>query len=110
MQTSLLGLAGLEPLLAVGLVLGGILVATSWASKRLRGGAGARTSVALTGQHAVHVIELDGERMLIGTGPSGAPRLLARLPAKVAGEVGETAEGSGSWLERVLAQWETMRG
>ena len=22
----------------------------------------------------------------------------------------EAAEGSGSWLERVLAQWETMRG
>ncbi|MFV8749219.1 hypothetical protein ACNOYE_01580 [Nannocystaceae bacterium ST9] len=104
----LVGLADLEPLFTVGLTLGAALLGTSWIAKRMRAGAGARQSVALTGQHAVHVVELEGERLVIGTGPSGAPRLIARLPAL---EVPPTpAAPPSNWLDRWIAQWGTMRG
>jgi hypothetical protein len=36
-------------------------------------------TVALTGQHTLHVVEFDGRRMVIGTGPSGAPRFVCDL-------------------------------
>lgn len=38
-------------------------------------------SIALTGQHAVHVVEAAGQRLVIGTGPGSAPSLLCRLDA-----------------------------
>ena len=78
----LVGLADVQALLYVAAILAALLTGLSWLSKRTRSLGGARASVALTGQHAVHVVELDGERLLIGTGPSGAPRLLTRLPAR----------------------------
>ncbi len=76
-----------DPLLFVGAVLLGLLALLSVLSKRARGVAGARESVALTGQHAVHVVEIAGRRLLLGTGPSGAPRVLAEL-----GELEQRAE------------------
>lgn len=33
----------------------------------------------LSPEHAVHVVELDGRRWLVGTGPSSAPAVLAEL-------------------------------
>jgi hypothetical protein len=95
----LVGFADVQPLLSVAAILGALLIGSSWLSKRVRAMAGARSSVALTGQHAVHVIELDGERLLIGTGPSGAPRLLTRLPARPA-EATEPAPET--WIDRAL--------
>lgn len=104
----LVGLADLEPLLTVGLVLGATLIGLAWLSKHARASGGARKSVSLTGQHAVHVIELDGERLLIGTGPSGAPRLLTRLPAAVLEPVASAVPSR--WVERLIDAWGAMRG
>ena len=78
-------LAELEPyypLLAVG---GGLLVALLLLTWLARGLARGRTQrpqsvVALTPGHALHVVELAGRRMVVGTGPSGPPRLLLELP------------------------------
>ena len=46
-------------------------------------GARSRAVVALTQQHALHVVALEGRRFLIGTGPGGPPSLLRELPAEV---------------------------
>lgn len=37
-------------------------------------------TIRLSHQHAVHVVELDGRRLVIGTGPAAAPRLLDAGP------------------------------
>jgi hypothetical protein len=96
-----LAITGVDPLVLVGVVLLGLLGALSWLSRRLRGtglGSG-REHVALTGQHAVHVVEIGGRRLLLGTGPSGAPRVLAELgEVEVAVPVVE-AGGRGPWAE-----------
>lgn len=77
-------LAGLEPyfhLIAVG---GGLLVALlvlTWLGRASRGARGrAQTVVGLTPGHALHVVEVAGRRLLVGTGPSGPPALLLELP------------------------------
>ena len=66
----------------VGLVL---LLALVVLARLTRGGARAATKViALGSGHRLHVVELEGRRLLIGTGPSGPPNLvteLADLPA-----------------------------
>lgn len=84
-------IAGFDPLTVVGAVLLVVLGLLSWLTRRVQGGSlrGVGERVALTSQHSVHVVELAGVRMLVGTGPSGAPRLLAAL-----GEV-EQAEDTG---------------
>jgi hypothetical protein len=75
-------LAGLDPLVFVGAVLLLLLAGLSWLTRRFQGGAlggGSRARVVLTHHHAVHLIEVGGKRLLVGTGPSGAPRVLAEL-------------------------------
>jgi hypothetical protein len=76
-------LAGLDPLVFVGAVLLSLLAGLSWLTRRIPGGAlggrGGRGRVVLTNHHEVHLIELGGVRLLVGTGPSGAPRVLAQL-------------------------------
>jgi hypothetical protein len=74
-----------DPLLLVGVVLLGLFAILSRLTRRLRGGGSGQT-VALTGQHALHVVEIAGRRLLVGTGPSGAPRVLAELGEQAAGE------------------------
>lgn len=40
--------------------------------------------IALTSAHRLHIVELEGRRLLVGTGPDGPPQLiveLAELPA-----------------------------
>jgi len=40
--------------------------------------------ISLTSTHRLHVVEIEGRRLLVGTGPSGPPQLiseLAELPA-----------------------------
>ena len=65
------------------------------------------SSVSRTGQHAVHVIESAGRRLLVGTGPSGAPRVLAELgEVELAGAgagagAGASAEPAGPWSELI---------
>ncbi|MEM6996828.1 MAG: hypothetical protein AAF721_40370 [Myxococcota bacterium] len=36
-------------------------------------------SIPLTSQHTVHVVEAAGVRLVVGTGPGAAPRLLCQL-------------------------------
>jgi hypothetical protein len=95
----LLGVAGVEPLMLIGAVLLGLLILLSLLGRRLRGGNAGRESVALTGQHAVHVVEIAGRRLLLGTGPSGAPRVLAEL-----GEVEAVELEAGPTLARPWAE------
>lgn len=75
--------AALDPLMFVGLVLLALLAVLSWLTRRVRGGplgtGAGRERLALTAQHTVQVIEIAGVRLLVGTGPSGAPRVLATL-------------------------------
>ena len=100
-----LAFAGLDPLTSVGIVLLALFVALSWLSRRgpsgLPVGTRRERSFTLTGQHAVHVIEVAGSRLLVGTGPSGAPRLLAELgPVEAVAESTagvEAGTGGESW-------------
>lgn len=78
-------LADLEPFLHLIAVGVGLLLALVVLTRLGRGSAAARrqraqTVVGLTPGHALHVVELAGRRMLIGTGPSGPPSLLLELP------------------------------
>jgi hypothetical protein len=63
----------------------GLLLALVVLARLTRGSAKAATKViALGSGHRLHVVELEGRRLLIGTGPSGPPNLvteLADLPA-----------------------------
>lgn len=43
----------------------------------------ASEEIALTGQHRVHVVEVEGRRFLIGTGPDGPPQLVCELARPV---------------------------
>ena len=58
------------------LALGGAV----WFRRRLESRTLTRC-VRLTAEHAVHVVEVAGRRWMLGTGPAGAPSLLAELPA-----------------------------
>lgn len=55
---------------------GGLVVL---ARRRARGRPGRTDSFALTSEHAIHVVELAGRRLAIGTGPGAAPSLLCEL-------------------------------
>lgn len=71
------GSAGLLPL---GLLL--LAGAGAWAWMERRGAAvrlPVRT-IRLTGQHALHVLHVDGRRIVVGTGPGAAPRLIDAGP------------------------------
>lgn len=78
-------------MIGTGVVLLVALVGLSWLNRRAGAGDSplwrrrGRESVTLTGQHAVHVVEIGGKRLLIGTGPSEAPRVLADLGAELRG-------------------------
>jgi hypothetical protein len=91
-------------LLYVGVVLLGLFVILAQLNRRVRGGGvgQGRQTVALTGQHALHVVEIAGRRLLVGTGPSGAPRVLAELGELAADTaVAEQATPSRPWAELV---------
>lgn len=89
----------LEPYLRLIYVGGGLLVALL-VLLALRRGASvrreqARVVIGLTPGHALHVVDVAGRRLLVGTGPSGAPRLLLELedastPPWAAARAGET--------------------
>lgn len=78
-------LADLEPYTPLIVVGGGLLVALLFLTVLGRVlGRGrhqrAQSVVSLTPGHALHVVELAGRRLVVGTGPSGPPRLLLELP------------------------------
>jgi flagellar biogenesis protein FliO len=68
-------------LLKVGLLLSALLVGLAIVNRRLRHKetAAGTGRVRLTPQHAVHIVEIEGRRLVIGTGPTGAPRLITDL-------------------------------
>jgi hypothetical protein len=76
-------LAGVDPLVFVGAVLLSLLAGLTWLTRRIPAGVfagrGGRGRLVLTNHHEVHLVELGGVRLLVGTGPSGAPRVLAQL-------------------------------
>ena len=74
-------MGGLGSFVPVTLVLAALLGAAIWLRRRVEGkGWGPGTQVRLTSEHAVHVVTVEGRRWMIGTGPAGAPSLLAELP------------------------------
>ncbi len=79
-----------------GLVLGAVALLALWGQGRQRamGGASRRT-VPLGGGQALHVVELEGRRLVIGTGPGAAPRLLTELDPAVAPERAREGEHRG---------------
>lgn len=81
-------------LVQLGLVLCVLLGGALW----LRGRGGPRgeatRSIRLSGEHAVHVIEVSGQRFLVGTGPGGAPSLLTELRGAPGVSEGGEAEGA----------------
>jgi hypothetical protein len=99
---AIFAIVGMDPLLLIGAVLLGLLAILSHLTRRLRGGGAGqgRQSVALTGQHAIHVVEIAGRRLLVGTGPSGAPRVLAEL-GEVEAVVHEQPTVARPWAELI---------
>lgn len=76
-----------------GLVLGALALVALWCQGRQRAMVGAsRRTVALGGGQALHVVEIEGRRLVIGTGPGAAPRLLTELGSPVGIDPG--AEGA----------------
>jgi|GEM_PF-1763293 len=59
---------------------------------------GPQKVIALGAGHRLHVIELEGRRLLVGTGPSGPPTLLAEL-----------AELPAWTREAVNGDWQAVR-
>jgi hypothetical protein len=91
---------GHDPLLSVGAVLSVLFIVLSILARRTRGGAlGERAQrVMLTDRHVVHLVEIGGVRLLVGTGPSGAPRVLASL-GEVEAKAHAAAEASSPrWI------------
>jgi hypothetical protein len=84
-------------LVQVGALLLVLVGALMLLGRRLRS-AGAASSVRLTPQHAVHLVELGGRAFVVGTGPGAAPHMLIELPSPAkdgdASRGGATAEGS----------------
>jgi flagellar biogenesis protein FliO len=78
----------------LGLTLGLLLIARM---SRPRG-VGPQKLIHLGSGHRLHVVEVEGRRLLVGTGPSGPPQLLtelAELPPWAHAELGEgVARGS----------------
>lgn len=67
-------------LLEAGIGLSLLLGVLWWFGAQRGGGrSGAQRVVRLTAQDSVHVVELEGRRLLVGTGASGPPRLICEL-------------------------------
>lgn len=77
-----MGSSALASLVPVTLVLCALLFAALWMRRRLEQGGAGGQSVRLTGEHAVHVVTVEGRRWMLGTGPAGPPTLLAELAAQ----------------------------
>jgi len=67
-------------LLYTGAVLAVMFVLLSLVGRRLGNRSSAiRAVIPVTSQHRLHVVEVDGRRLLVGTGPQGAPSLVCEL-------------------------------
>lgn len=74
--------AGAGTLTVLGLLLGAVALLGLWGQGRRRMAGGVhRQTVPLGAGQALHVVALEGRRLVIGTGPGAAPRLLTELGA-----------------------------
>lgn len=72
--------AGAGSLTVVGVSLACAALLVLWAQRqRMTAGRAPRRTVSLGAGQALHVVELEGRRLVIGTGPGAAPRLLVEL-------------------------------
>ena len=72
--------AELDERLVFALVGLGLLLALLVLVRLARGPArGAQKTIVLGAGHRLHLVELEGRRLLVGTGPSGPPQLLTEL-------------------------------
>ena len=69
---------GLGLLLLLGVLT---LVTRRWTKGRAEAH-GLERVVRLDAQHALWVVDIDGQRMVVGTGSGGSPRLVCRLPRR----------------------------
>ena len=78
-------------LIEVALALGTLSAALWWLGKRVngpgKGGVAPARSIRLNATDSLHVIEIEGRRLLVGTGSGAPPRLICPLDA-------ETADGA----------------
>ena len=78
-------LEDIEPYLHLVAVGGGLLVALLllvWLGRGVRGGDRRQRPelvVSLGSGHALHLVDIAGRRLIVGTGPTGAPRLMLEL-------------------------------
>jgi hypothetical protein len=75
-------------LIQLGLGLAVIIGGLAWTRRRVHGPRTSTRLVRLTPQDAVHVVEIDGRRLLVGTGAGGSPRLLCELGPAVSAASG----------------------
>lgn len=76
----IIAVGGAASLTTLGVLLGAAALLALWAQGRRRPGLGVqRHTVPLGAGQALHVVELEGRRLLIGTGPGAAPQLLTEL-------------------------------
>lgn len=81
------------------LVLAGLFAVVVYASRRgANGPRASRRTIRLGGAHELHVVEVDGQRLLVGTGPGSAPSLLRVLDGE--GEAAAHAGGSNLEFDR----------
>ena len=99
---SLVASAGPLGLVQLGALVLVLLGAVAWLRRRRLGvGPGPSQTIRLGPQHAVHVVVVSGRRLLVGTGPDGAPSLLGELDgphaASDAAEPTPTRTPVGGW-------------
>lgn len=78
----MIGSGGASVLIAVALGLALVSGLLWWVGRRIHGrgsSSPARRSIRLTATDSLHVIELEGRRLLVGTGAGASPRLICEL-------------------------------
>ena len=85
-------------LLYTGAVLAVMFILLSWVGRRVGGRANSavRAVIPVTSQHRLHVVDVDGRRLLVGTGPQGAPSLVCELGDEPAWTREPTVDGEWS--------------
>lgn len=86
----MLAMAGAGYLVELTLALLALLAIMVVANRRLKRSGAGPLAWTLTPQHRLHVVEVEGRRILVGTGPGAAPSLIAELGPEPKPEDGHT--------------------